>query len=88
MKIDNTINDLSKLFKGGTHTCFVNDIKYAIKRRKTSFDLIEDSCMCNMWKSKIVESEKELLSLGFKIEEEINNHKLIKYVISWKDENN
>lgn len=88
MKIDTTINELLKLFKGGAYFDFVNDIKCAIKRRKTSFDLIEDSYMCNMWKSKIVEREKELLSLGFKIEKEFNNHKLIKYVISWEDENN
>ena len=88
MKIDTTINELPKLFKGGAYFGFVNDIKYAIKLRKTSFDLIDESCMCNLWKSKIIEREKELLSLGFKIEKEINNHKLIKYVISWKDENN
>lgn len=88
MKIDTTINELPKLFKGGVYYYFVNDIKCAIKRSKTSFDLIEESYMCNLWKSKIIKCEKELLNLGFKIEKEINNHKLIKYVISWKDENN
>ena len=88
MKINNIINALPKLFKGGVYYYFVNDIKCAIKLRKTSFDLIEDSCICNMWKSKIVEREKELLSLGFKIEKQINNQRLIKYVISWEDENN
>ena len=44
--------------------------------------------MCNLWKSKVIEHEKELLSLGFIIEKETDNNKLIKYIISWEDENN